>query len=202
MVMSSTKALESYREATPTGEGGLRAVQPDLIEALANPSDTRAISRLNSTLKTIQQQANVGAIYVMDRNGLTIGASNWDQPLGFVGKNFSYRPYFDAALKGRAGRFYGIGSTTGEPGYYLAHGLTQGERERRGPPCPSPRRHHSHHARRADRPHRRPHELRQHRVGRGRRCSAGRDLPRRRRRHLAGLAHQPPGPARRRGRPA
>ena len=81
--------------------------QPDLIEALANPSDTRAISRLNSTLKTIQQQANVGAIYVMDRDGLTIGASNWDQPLGFVGKNFSYRPYFDAALKGRAGRFYG-----------------------------------------------------------------------------------------------
>jgi two-component system C4-dicarboxylate transport sensor histidine kinase DctB len=94
--------------------------QPDLIEALANPSDTRAISRLNSTLKTIQHQANVGAIYVMDRDGLTIGASNWDQPLGFVGKNFSYRPYFDAALKGRAGRFYGIGTSTSEAGYFIA----------------------------------------------------------------------------------
>ncbi|OFA05889.1 ATP-binding protein [Duganella sp. HH101] len=94
--------------------------QPDLIEALAHPSDASAITRLNSTLQTIQQQAKVGAIYVMDRDGLTIGASNWDQPLGFVGKNFSYRPYFDAALHGRAGRFYGIGTSTSEAGYFIA----------------------------------------------------------------------------------
>ena len=94
--------------------------QPDLIDALANPSDTRAITRLNSTLKTIQQQANVGAIYVMDRAGLTLGASNWDLPLGFVGKNFSYRPYFNAALEGGAGRFYGIGTSTSEAGYFIA----------------------------------------------------------------------------------
>lgn len=94
--------------------------QPDLIEALAHPSDAPAITRLNSTLQTIQQQAKVGAIYVMDRDGLTIGASNWDQPLGFVGKNFSYRPYFDAALHGRAGRFYGIGTSTSEAGYFIA----------------------------------------------------------------------------------
>jgi two-component system C4-dicarboxylate transport sensor histidine kinase DctB len=94
--------------------------QPDLIEALAHPSDTAAITRLNSTLQTIQRQAKVGAIYVMDRDGLTIGASNWDQPLGFVGKNFSYRPYFDAALHGRAGRFYGIGTSTSEAGYFIA----------------------------------------------------------------------------------
>jgi two-component system C4-dicarboxylate transport sensor histidine kinase DctB len=94
--------------------------QPDLIEALAHPSDTAAITRLNSTLKTIQQQAKVGAIYVMNRDGLTLGASNWDQPLGFVGKNFSYRPYFDAALHGRAGRFYGIGTSTSEAGYFIA----------------------------------------------------------------------------------
>jgi two-component system C4-dicarboxylate transport sensor histidine kinase DctB len=94
--------------------------QPDLIEALAHPNDALAIARLNSTLQTIQQQAKVGAIYVMDRDGLTIGASNWDQPLGFVGKNFSYRPYFNAALHGRAGRFYGIGTSTSEAGYFIA----------------------------------------------------------------------------------
>jgi two-component system C4-dicarboxylate transport sensor histidine kinase DctB len=94
--------------------------QPDLIEALAHPSDSAAIARLNRTLQTIQRQAKVGAIYVMDRDGLTIGASNWDQPLGFVGKNFSYRPYFDAALHGKAGRFYGIGTSTAEAGYFIA----------------------------------------------------------------------------------
>ncbi|NRR29797.1 sensor histidine kinase [Oxalobacteraceae bacterium] len=94
--------------------------QPDLIDALAHPADAKTIARLNSTLRTIQQQAKVGAIYLMDRDGLTLGASNWDQPLGFVGKNFSYRPYFDAALHGRAGRFYGIGTSSSEAGYFIA----------------------------------------------------------------------------------
>jgi two-component system, NtrC family, C4-dicarboxylate transport sensor histidine kinase DctB len=94
--------------------------QPDLIQALAHPDDPQAIARLNSTLHTIQQQAKVGAIYVMNRDGLTLGASNWDQPLGFVGKNFSYRPYFHAALHGQAGRFYGIGTSTSEAGYFIA----------------------------------------------------------------------------------
>nr|GEZ46661.1 nodulation protein W, putative [Tanacetum cinerariifolium] len=31
----------------------------------------------------------------------------------------------DDAIRGLPGRFYGIGSTTGEPGYYLAHGLEE-----------------------------------------------------------------------------
>jgi len=96
------------------------AQQPDLPNALAHPNDPQAIARLNQTLQTIQQQAKVGALYLMDRNGLTLGASNWDQPLGFAGKNFSYRPYFQAALHGEAGRFYGIGTSTSEAGYFIA----------------------------------------------------------------------------------
>ena len=96
------------------------AQQPDLPNALAHPGDPQAIARLNQTLQIIQQQAKVGALYLMDREGLTLGASNWDQPLGFAGKNFSYRPYFQAALKGEAGRFYGIGTSTSEAGYFIA----------------------------------------------------------------------------------
>ncbi len=96
------------------------ARQPDLANALAHPDDPAAVARLNGTLQIIQQQAKVGALYLMDRNGLTLGASNWDQPLGFVGKNFSYRPYFHAAMRGNAGLFYGIGTSTSEAGYFIA----------------------------------------------------------------------------------
>jgi two-component system C4-dicarboxylate transport sensor histidine kinase DctB len=102
------------------------AQQPDLTNALAHPKDPDAIARLNETLQTIQQQAKVGALYLMDRNGLTLGASNWDQPLGFAGKNFSYRPYFQAALHGNAGRFYGIGTSTSEAGYFIAQPVYRG----------------------------------------------------------------------------
>jgi two-component system C4-dicarboxylate transport sensor histidine kinase DctB len=102
------------------------AQQPDLTNALAHPADAEAIARLNQTLQTIQRQAKVGALYLMDRNGLTLGASNWDQPLGFAGKNFSYRPYFQAALQGEAGRFYGIGTSTSEAGYFIAQPVYRG----------------------------------------------------------------------------
>ena len=108
-------AMEKY-ETLPFVLG----FQPDLIQALAHPEDAPTIARLNQSLQTIQQQAKVGAIYMMDRTGLTLGASNWDQPLGFVGKNFSYRPYFNEALHGRAGLFYGIGTSTSEAGYFIA----------------------------------------------------------------------------------
>ena len=108
-------AMEKY-ETLPFVLG----FQPDLIQALAHPDDAPTIARLNQSLQTIQQQAKVGAIYMMDRTGLTLGASNWDQPLGFVGKNFSYRPYFNEALHGRAGLFYGIGTSTSEAGYFIA----------------------------------------------------------------------------------
>lgn len=94
--------------------------QHEVADALAHADDPAVVARMNASLQAIQRQARVGALYLMDRKGLTIAASNWDQPLGFVGKNFSYRPYFSEALAGRAGRFYGIGTNTGEAGYFIA----------------------------------------------------------------------------------
>ena len=94
--------------------------QRELANALARARDPEVVAHMNATLQAIQRQAQVGALYLMDRGGLTIAASNWDQPLGFVGKNFSYRPYFSEALAGRASRFYGIGTNTGEAGYFIA----------------------------------------------------------------------------------
>jgi two-component system, NtrC family, C4-dicarboxylate transport sensor histidine kinase DctB len=81
---------------------------------------------LNQTLQAIQQQSKVGAIYLMDRDGLTLSASNWNQPLTFIGKNFKYRPYFRDAYAGNAGRFYGIGSATREPGYFISQPVRRG----------------------------------------------------------------------------
>lgn len=100
--------------------------QENVAEALADPTRGAPIARVNRMLKTIQQQSKVGAIYLMDRDGKTIAASNWDLPLTFVGRNFGYRPYFREALAGGAGRFYGIGSTTSEPGYFIAQPVRAG----------------------------------------------------------------------------
>ena len=101
--------------------------QADVAEVLQHPADRPRADRLNRILQTIQDQSKVGAIYLMDRDGNTLAASNWDQPLTFLGKNFGFRPYFREALAGRAGRFYGIGSTTSEPGYFIAQPVRVGD---------------------------------------------------------------------------
>jgi two-component system C4-dicarboxylate transport sensor histidine kinase DctB len=111
--------LESVLEKFETLPFAL-AFHPDLAQALTNPADRDIIGRLNLTLQTIQRQAKVSAIYLMDREGNTLASSNWDETLSFVGKNFAFRPYFRNAIDGNAGRFYGIGNTTGEPGYFIA----------------------------------------------------------------------------------
>lgn len=75
---------------------------------------------LNSRLLAFADQAGLDAIYLMRPDGLTISASNADSPESFVGQNYSFRPYFQLAAEGKQGWFYGIGTTTGLPGYFIA----------------------------------------------------------------------------------
>lgn len=80
----------------------------------------RAASALNGRLQTFAAAAGLDAIYLMRPDGETIATSNADQANSFIGQNYAFRPYFNTALEGAQGRFYGIGSTTGLPGYFIA----------------------------------------------------------------------------------
>lgn len=75
---------------------------------------------LDERLKRFAESAGVEAIYLMDSNGLTISASNATASNSFKGQNYGFRPYFQEALNGALGAFYGIGATTGIPGYFYA----------------------------------------------------------------------------------
>lgn len=111
--------LESVLEKFETLPFAL-SVHPDLQESLVRPRDAVLLGRINHILQAIQRRSKVSAIYLMDRTGNTIASSNWDLPYSFVGKNFAFRPYFSDAINGAAGRFYGIGNATGEPGYFIS----------------------------------------------------------------------------------
>ena len=84
--------------------------------------------QVNAYLEGLNQRSGSLAVYVLDTAGRVLATSNWREPSSFLGEDLSFRAYFQDAVQGKPGRFYGIGSTTGEPGYYLAHGLRQGER--------------------------------------------------------------------------
>ncbi len=83
---------------------------------------------VNVYLQGLNQRSGSLAIYVLDPDGRVIATSNWDEADSYLGEDLSFRAYYQDAIEGRPGRFYGIGSTTGEPGYYLAHGLREGKR--------------------------------------------------------------------------
>ncbi len=92
-----------------------------LVELLKRPGDRDRIDALNRYLETINTIANAADTYLMDRDGLTIAASNWQSEKPFIGRNFSYRPYFQQAMQGHLGRYYALGTTSGKRGYYFAY---------------------------------------------------------------------------------
>lgn len=102
---------------------------PSLLELEAGvgrlllaPSAERR-QRVNAYLEGLNQRAGGLAIYILDTQGRVVATSNWREAGSYLGEDLSFRAYFQDAVRGRPGRFYGIGSTSGEPGYYLAHGL-------------------------------------------------------------------------------
>ncbi|MFY8105490.1 MAG: sensor histidine kinase [Elstera sp.] len=103
--------------------------------ALAHSGDMRsllvaptapAIAEVNQALERLAGEVSVAALYVMDYTGFTLAASNWQTPGSFVGQSYAFRPYFTDAMQGGRGRYYGVGITTGQPGYFLAARVTDG----------------------------------------------------------------------------
>ena len=59
----------------------------------------------------------------MDSRGVTVAASNSETEFSFVGKSYGFRPYFQGAIQGEQTTFFGVGATTGIPGYFIANPL-------------------------------------------------------------------------------
>lgn len=78
---------------------------------------------LDARFASLADRAGLDAIYLMDLSGLTRSASNAGEPGSFLGQNYGFRPYFRNAIQGQLGEFYGIGATTGIPGYFFAEAV-------------------------------------------------------------------------------
>ena len=93
----------------------------DAVRALAmRPDDPARRAEINRLFAARNALLGSSDIYLMRADGLTVAASNHDQPHSFVGQNFHYRPYFTQAAAGQAGRFFGVGTTSGVRGYYFS----------------------------------------------------------------------------------
>ncbi|MCO5065948.1 MAG: ATP-binding protein [Rhizobiaceae bacterium] len=95
-------------------------------ELLRNPQDAELRNDADEYLKKINALLNSSDIYVMTPDGTTVVASNFESELSFVGENFSYRPYFQQAMKGEPGRFFALGTTSLKRGYYFSAPVRDG----------------------------------------------------------------------------
>lgn len=97
----------------------------DVIAALTEPNDPARRQRVNHYLEDVNRRAGSDALYVIDRQGTTLAASNWSDSKSFVGESYANRPYFIDARDGHSGLFYGVGKTTGEPGLFISAPVRQ-----------------------------------------------------------------------------
>jgi two-component system, LuxR family, sensor histidine kinase DctS len=92
----------------------------DMVQLLQKPTDRARLSRVNDYLQEVNRRVGADALYLMDANGRTLAASNWNAAISFVGDDYSFRPYFKEARSGSHGFYYAVGSATRVPGLFLS----------------------------------------------------------------------------------
>ena len=92
------------------------SLDPVVAQTLAGGS----AETLDTRLARFAKSAGLDAIYLMDHSGHTVSASNAGVRQRSKAKTMVIAPYFQAARDGELGEFYGIGATTGKPGYFYA----------------------------------------------------------------------------------
>jgi two-component system C4-dicarboxylate transport sensor histidine kinase DctB len=109
---------------------------PDLVSearvvsaVLRSPYDAALQGAANGFLAQSTGHARLQALFVLNARGTAIAASNWQERTSFVGHDYAFRPYFTQAMAQGRGRYFGVGVTTGEAGYFLSARTAFGEGE-------------------------------------------------------------------------
>jgi len=107
---------------------GTLGLERDVLALLGQAADDKLAHQVNAYLEQLNERAGTLSIYVINTAGKVVASSNWRRADSFIGEDLSFRPYFREAMAGGSGRFFGIGTTRGQPGYYLASTLSDDSR--------------------------------------------------------------------------
>ena len=102
------------------------ARNPTIAALLRTPDDAVLLERVNDSLSDWNLSTGAADTYLLDKDGTCIAASNWDDEVTFIGKNYSYRPYYTHAVQGSLGRFFALGTASHKRGYYFGYPVHDG----------------------------------------------------------------------------
>jgi two-component system C4-dicarboxylate transport sensor histidine kinase DctB len=106
----------------------LAIAQGDIVADLLESTGDVSVADVNAYLEGVNERAGAFAVYVIALDGTTLASSNWKHSTSYVGQNYGFRPYFKQAASGSIGRFYGIGVSTREAGYFIAQAVRRHDR--------------------------------------------------------------------------
>ncbi|WP_083614953.1 ATP-binding protein [Paraburkholderia sp. SOS3] len=97
----------------------LLAEHPVVQDVVVAPTEAN-VARANHYLEDLNRQARANVTYIIKADGICVAASNWLDADSFIGVEYLFRPYFIEAIQGRVGRFFAIGTTSHDPGYFIS----------------------------------------------------------------------------------
>ena len=96
---------------------------PDVVDALTS-EDPEPVANLNLKLAKLSEGTHAGVIYLLDRRGTAIAASNYNTPTSFTHQNYSFRHYYKHAMEAGSGQEFALGTISHKPGFYLSRRIT------------------------------------------------------------------------------
>ncbi|WP_184696909.1 sensor histidine kinase [Rhizobium leguminosarum] len=94
-----------------------------LAAALAE-NDAGTFERLSQKLETLAAGTKAAVIYVIDKDGMAVAASNWREPTSFVGNDYRFREYFQGAVAEGQAEHFALGTVSKKPGLYISERIS------------------------------------------------------------------------------
>ena len=127
----SMAAAESRVQALDSVLATQRAVaailsDDGLVKAALRLDSADAEQAVSRKLDLLRAETGSNVIYLLDPSGVAIAASNWDEPVSFVGTSYAFRRYFTDAMTNGTALEFALGTVSKRPGLYLSHLVSRG----------------------------------------------------------------------------
>ncbi|MGB1238140.1 MAG: sensor histidine kinase, partial [Pseudomonadales bacterium] len=106
-VLTMRQKLARYRDIPQ-----LLSSHPALLSLLRQPASDGLKESANHHLAEVNRVLGTRDTYLMDAQGMTVASSNSASESSFIGRNFSFRPYFKTAMQGELGQYFALGTTS------------------------------------------------------------------------------------------
>lgn len=93
----------------------------ELEKLLLEKNNKETLNDSNKTLDKFCTFLDATVCYLINSNGITIISSNYASPKSFIGKDFSFRPYFKKAMEGFSYLYMALGTTSKKRGMYFSY---------------------------------------------------------------------------------